>query len=28
LRTQIPGEEGGLPDALHPLLEEGTHGSD
>jgi len=26
-RAQFPGEEGeGLPDVLHPLLEDGTHG--
>ena len=26
-RAKLPGEEGeGLPDVLHPLLEDGTHG--
>jgi len=26
-RAELPGEEGeGLPDVLHPLLENGTHG--
>jgi hypothetical protein len=27
-QVQLPGEEGkGLPDVLHPLMEDGTHGS-